>query len=189
MKKTLLLLAVLFTASQIMFGAAIEWQISGMNKPLTNYDGATAANTTVYLILADSASLSTITGLEGPNAASDFNTALAKITLASVTSNADGKKPATLNSVVSSDLLSAGTTYTFGMLYVSEATDGGYYRYVTSKRPAYDLDGDPTYKQTASLSWATMLGSTWTKGYTAVPEPASAMLALAGVAMLIRRRK
>ena len=187
MKKTLLLLAVLFTASQIMFGAAIEWQISGMNKALTNYDGATAANTTVYLILADSASLSTITGLEGPNAASDFNTALAKITLASVTSASDGKKPATLTSVVSSDLLSAGTTYTFGMLYVSEATDGGYYRYVAATKPAYDLS-DPTGKQTASLSWATMAGSTWQKGY-AVPEPASAMLALAGVAMLIRRRK
>ena len=31
-------------------------------------------------------------------------------------------------------------------------------------------------------------GSGWVK-YTAVPEPASAMLALAGVAMLIRRRK
>ena len=184
MKKTLLLLAVLFTASQIMFGAAIEWQISGMNKALTNYDGATAANTTVYLILADSSSLASITGLENE---ADFTSALSAITLSTVTSGTDGKKPATLTSVVSSDLLSAGTTYTFGMLYVSEATDGGYYRYVAATKPAYDLS-DPTGKQTASLSWATMAGSTWQKGY-AVPEPASAMLALAGVAMLIRRRK
>ena len=188
MKKTLLLLAVAFTASQLVFGASIEWYISGINKALSNYDGSVAASTSVYLVLADSASLSTITGLEGADAATSFTEALSKITLSSVTSGTDGKKPASTRSVVSSDLISAGTQYTFGMLFVSEATDGAYYKYVTNPQTAYDIS-DPTSQKTTTLSWSDMNNASWTKGYTAVPEPASAMLALAGVAMLIRRRK
>ena len=57
----------------------------------------------------------------------------------------------------------------------------------------YSIPGSAIYEPPATGTALTMkmadLGVAGTGTFTAVPEPASAMLALAGVAMLIRRRK
>ena len=58
----------------------------------------------------------------------------------------------------------------------------------TSSLDAADFAFDFASKSEVTDGDTITAGSGWVK-YTAVPEPASAMLALAGVAMLIRRRK
>ncbi len=187
--KKLLTLAALVAVSMSAYGASINWNISGINNVLDTYDGGTAANTTVYLILADAASLDTITS--STQFKTDFTTALNAITINTTASNAAGKKPAVVADIIStSELLTAGTSYTFGMIYVSEDASGnGYYALSTASGMAYTYDPeDPSAAQSVSLSWSTMNSSAWTQGY-AVPEPATAALALAGLAMLIRRRK
>ena len=190
MKRNIGLLSSLLISVGIAHGAAIDWTLSGMNSALTDYAGSAAANTTVYLVLADQSKIATITDLAD---ASAFTTALDAITVATVESNSTGKKPATTTATYESPLLTAGTSYTFGMLYTSVDSDGnGYYRLLTSASSisAYD-SSDPSSSQAVSLSWSNMGKASWTKGYTAaaVPEPSTAVLALAGLALLLKRRK
>ena len=186
MKKILTILALVSTVG-ISHGAAIDWNISGINSALSNYDGTTAASTKIYLILADTSSLATITDVADPTS---FESALSAITLTSTAAGSDGKKPAVTSTTVESSLLTSGQSYTFGMMYMSTDTEGnGYYKIVTQTKTAYDTS-DPSTSQAVGLSWATMKSSSWTKGYTAaVPEPSTAMLALAGLALLIKRRR
>ena len=188
MKKLLAVSLALVASAEVCFGAAIDWTLSGMNTALTDYAGNTAGKTTVYLVLADNKSIASITDVAGEDA---FTTALGSITVATVSSGTDGKKPATTTATFESPLLDAGTSYTFGMLYVSNDTDGnGFYRLLKSQSSvaAYD-SSDPSSSQAVSLSWSTMKSAAWTKGYTAVPEPSTVALALAGLALLLKRRK
>ena len=79
----------------------------------------------------------------------------------------------------------------FGVLYI----------YTSGEDLYYNLGSIYTYDTTSDSYNSDLQTFTWTndaiasnqdfakQGWTAVPEPASAMLALAGVAMLIRRRK
>ena len=187
--KKFITLMVLAAASISAYGASINWNISGVNNALDNYTGGAAANTTVYLVLGDAASKALLTS--STQLDTDFFSALAGITINTVTSAVDGKKPAVTADIVStSALLTAGATYTFGMLYVSQdALGNGYYAWASASGTAYNYDPeDLSGASPVSLSWATMNSSSWTQGY-AVPEPATAALALAGLAMLIRRRK
>ncbi len=77
---------------------------------------------------------------------------------------------------------------TFGIVFLSTGgAFGSDTYYVQSDVYKFDT-GSSNYNaglETLTMQPAVAKGSTW----TAVPEPASAMLALAGVAMLIRRRK
>ena len=126
MKKLIAFISVIVATVGATYAAAIDWNISGMNKVLQTYDGTTAANTAVYLVLADSTSLASIT--DATDEAS-FNTALSNIKITETQSGSDGKKPSTTSQTVESTKLTSGTNYTFGMLYVSKDTAGnGYYR-------------------------------------------------------------
>ena len=197
MKKLIAFFSVIVATVGATYAAAIDWNISGMNKVLSAYDGTTAANTAVYLVLADTTSLASITDATDEEA---FNTALANIQVGVTESGIDGKKPSTTQSTVESPKLTSGTNYTFGMLYVSKDTAGnGYYRIVTSDAAAYDTS-DPSTSQAVGLSWATMSSAAWSNGWTkptdpdpgptpGVPEPATGALALAGVALLFKRRR
>ena len=188
MKKTLALLLGFLAATSVQ-AASIDWVIAGKNQVLSEYGGTTAAKTPVYLILADSASLATITDVVGESAFSD---ALSDITIATLEAGTDGKKPAGLvqNTItVASDKLTASQQYDLAMIYVSVDTDGsGYYKMVAARGMAYD----PTVEGATggvSTDWGTMRSATWTKGYSPVPEPSTAVLALAGLALLLKRRK
>ncbi len=188
--KKMIILATLAAVSVSAYGASINWTISGINNALDEYVGGVAANTTVYLILADSTSLASITSTTQFD--TDFFTALDAITINTTASGADGKKPAVTTGIVSSsELLSAGTAYTFGMIYVSEDAQGnGYFALSTGTATAYNFDPeDASGAQDVALSWSTMNSSSWTQGYAPIPEPSTAALAIAGLAMLIRRRK
>ena len=186
--KNIITATLLFVAFSVS-AASINWQVSGIaTKTLSNYDGTTAANTPVYLILADATSLASITDVSDKDT---FTSALSLITVASGVSKADGKKwdGAGNYTAYSSPLLTAGTQYDLGMLYFSEDAKGnGFYRVVSGKGTAYD----PTVEGatgSVSLNYGTLSSASWTKGYTAVPEPSTAVLALAGLALLLKRRR
>lgn len=167
--------------------ASIDWTISGP-PPMTanDYLGNPAANATIYFIVAND--LSSITSITQFKA--DFLSNLSAITLTTAQMTETGAKPAINQQPVSSPLLTAGTPTTFGMLYFSEdAAGNGYYKIAVSGSTPY-LDGAPAYDQTEVVtSFPTMASAGWTQGYVPVPEPATAALALAGLALLIRRRK
>ena len=101
--------------------------ITGINNALDNYTGGAAANTTVYLVLGNPESKALLTS--STQLDTDFFSALAGITINTVTAGADGKKPVPNTDIVStSSLITAGQTYIFGMLYVSEdAMGNGFY--------------------------------------------------------------
>lgn len=190
MKKILATLALAAMAASVQ-AASIDWSLSGMNKVLTEYDGTTVAKyTKVYLILADNTSLAKITydtTTEKPTK-DEFDTALSTILIANVEAGEDGKKPATTKITVESDLLAAGTSYSLAAIYLSESEGSGYYRIVKTSGTAYDPSVAGS-SGSVSTSWQTLSGSSWTKGYTAVPEPSTAVLALAGLALLLKRRR
>ena len=78
---------------------------------------------------------------------------------------------------------------TFGIVFLSTGTGFGDDKTYFVQSDVYTFDTTSANydagAETFSAKPAVGKGTTW----TAVPEPASAMLALAGVAMLIRRRK
>ena len=81
----------------------------------------------------------------------------------------------------------AGDNYS---IVVYDAANSMYYTSASNSGYAYESGvDDATSIKFTSAQAGTDGSATWTPTYTAVPEPASAMLALAGVAMLIRRRK
>ena len=188
MKKFFATLALVTIASSLQ-AASIDWTVSGLNKVLTDYSGSTAAGTTVYLILADSASLASITSTESKTLTkSEFEDALDAITIATVSADNEGKKPATVKNTVASDLLTAGSTYQMAAIYLSSTAEFTYYR---SSGAVSGTAYDPAIEGASGgvgTSWATMSAATWTKA-SAVPEPSTAALALAGLALLLKRRK
>lgn len=189
MKKLMTMMAVLALAITSN-AASINWTVSGLaSKVVNDKAGSPAANETVYLILAGTSDLASITDCAD---AAKFNSALSAITLDSGTTTSEGKKPSISNKVVTNDALTANTTYTFGLLYVCEDAKGdGYYKVVTASAPAYTT-GDTANAKTLSTSFANLESASWTKAYSApapIPEPATGALALAGVALLFRRRR
>ena len=92
---------------------------------------------------------------------------------------------------VANNAVARGTDFAFMVTY-SDGTDTYFWASdvftVTDSGSNWNGTSN-TYTQNILVANAMgATGSNWTKA-TAVPEPASAMLALAGVAMLIRRRK
>ena len=188
MKKIITSFALVVAAATLQ-AASIDWSISGVNSAIADYSGATAANTTIYLILADATSLSSITydSVSNPLTESDFYSALSAITVATRTAGADGKKPTPSTGTVESPLLVAGNSYPMAMIYVSSSGADGYFRAVTATGNAYDpsIEGS---SGGVGTSWSNMRNSSWTQAYS-VPEPGIACMALLGVGMMLKRRR
>ena len=185
MKKlsTLILLVACSVTTQ---AATVKWSIGGSTTFVMNdVNDKPYASQLIYLIAADDlSSLTTATK-------SEFESALSALTIATATSAADGTKPTNVANleVTSSTLMTAGTSMKFGALIVSEDKEFGYYKILTATATPY-ADDAPDASRTANVrtAWNTISQQSWNKTY-AVPEPATAALALAGLALLIKRRR
>lgn len=93
------------------------------------------------------------------------------------------------NTPVSHDSISITSANDFFFLVVSATPDGSgspfAYKYVEGSAVGYDKDNSLAAPTQVTFSASDVQGSSW----TAVPEPATAALALLGIGMLIRRRK
>ena len=87
---------------------------------------------------------------------------------------------------VTLDAISASTANNFFLVIAATKDDGTYYKYLTGTQTGFDSTKDPPDPSTTmSFSRADVQSKTW----TAVPEPSTAALALAGLALLIKRRR
>ena len=190
MKKFLTIAAVALVAMSVQ-AAQISWGLTGQVKFNNTLVGNGGATFTLVCLdgIADWASYANDVALGATD-----GVAATKVT------NAGSMSPATLSPYifswadannVSSKEHVKGTDFAFVVSY-SDGTDTYFWASdaftVTDSGSNWDAIAQ---KYTMSANVANAMGSTgtnWTKA-TAVPEPASAMLALAGVAMLIRRRK
>ncbi len=159
--------------------ASIDWGVNlGRGGSLTNSNGDSFTGN-IYLVLSDTV-LDTST-------TEAFEASLAAATLDTI-AVAAGLPEATAQTATSS-LINNGEEYSFSVVVYDVANNAMYVGANPNSAVAYQPGvTDPNSRLVFD---AAMLAapSQWTPTSTAVPEPASAMLALAGVAMLIRRRK
>lgn len=189
MKKFLTIAAVALVAMSVQ-AAQINWGLTGQIKFNNTLVGANATLTLVCLDgVSDWATYANDVALgatEGVAATKKTNAGSTSLPTASPYGFSWGDTTDIANKTVAK-----GTDFAFVVSYTS-GTDTYFWASdvytVTDSGSNWDGIGQ---KFTMSASAANSVGTTggnWTKAVT-VPEPASAMLALAGVAMLIRRRK
>ncbi len=184
--KKLLSLAIVGILAISVQAATIPWSSAAIS-----FDGSTMKNNTSvmgYLIALDGTSLDeSYTLTEGFSALTIGAIVNSDLNGTSKAGKVAGT--ADVSNYTNGDAFAVLITYTDG--------DNTYYNLSSS---VYTLSGlDPNDISVAPTQWADFAinGATSSEkgtlkaggGWTAVPEPASAMLALAGVAMLIRRRK
>ena len=191
MKKLLTLLA-LATLAGSASAAAIDWKINmGRNGKVTDSEGNPTSGP-VYLIFADAAA-------DLADAASNgtFSDTLSSLALDSVALTSAGKWDGNDDrTATDSKRLTAGETYDFAVVVYDSANDS-YYVSATSSQQAYDENAENVVKKGITLG-VTDIGSTYSganwadtvpSGTPGVPEPATGALALAGVALLFKRRR
>ena len=191
MKK--LLTFALLAAVGVASAASIDWQYSFGTKTIKDSDGNRLTGT-AYLILADD--LADIQAAADPTDASAFLDALddAKLDSKGIT---NGKTTSQSGTATDSDL-TAGTQYDFQVV-IYDTAKKQYYVSETKTERAYDpSSSNPAYQDANKITFTGAdLGATtgsnpntneWTPA-TGVPEPATGALALAGIALLFKRRK
>jgi hypothetical protein len=179
MKKIITMMMVALVAVSAS-AASIDWQVALGRNTFKDSKGA-ALNGTIYLVLADTTFNATT--------AEEFETQLAAATLGTDTVTS-GKSSTSAVTATNNKLVAqsaGGSSYDFAIV-VYDAANSQYYMSATASQYAY-AEGVDDAKLISFTAAQAVTSATWAPTYTAVPEPASAMLALAGVAMLIRRRK
>ena len=175
-------------AALLTQAASIDWTISGTGV-VKDADNNPLSGAKLYLIsAADTRFLSA-----EYNSLDDFMSALESVTINSTYAldNAGQKPTVTKVPVSSSTLMTAGTKMTFGLL-VLDTSNGVSYRMMTAEGTPY-ADGASADAHTTLTTpigrLASNTSSPWTQANVAVPEPSTAALALAGLALLLKRRK
>ena len=202
MKKSLLATFVALSVG-VASAASVSWTISGVaSKVIKDYSGESPLVSSVYLVLSDSLAGDSFKNLETEAALTD---ALSAITVNGAYSTSDGKKPSVKDLRVDSNLLSTATTNLGLLVYSKDTAGNGYYKvYSTSTTPWTD-NTPAADRGTLSTSWASLVPASWVSAWTKptepdpgpgpgpgpgpIPEPATGALALAGVALLFKRRR
>ena len=186
------LIALLTLAAVSAQSASIDWTINGRGNA-TAYDGTTALSSKVYFILA-----SDVSSLTGNETESEFLDALSSITLDDSYSTASGGAKPTVEKVpVTSSQITGTSEQTFGMVVYSKDADGnGYYKIATAGGTGYATGASADAHTIVQTSWTDLRNASWVSAWTkpsedpsSVPEPATGALALAGVALLFKRRR
>jgi hypothetical protein len=188
MKKivTLMVLALVAVSAS---AAQIKWGTTGqLFNDQTAMTTANGYSTTAYLVYLAGGNWDIF---DVATFVADTSSALGTKTanIAGVVSPATGNYAVNVGDTIpgTTDKIIDGSS-TFGILFLSTGGKFGADQYYYQS-DVYTFDTSASQYDAATEKFtataAVSSGSTW----TAVPEPASAMLALAGVAMLIRRRK
>ena len=192
MKKisTLLCLAALSVVSA--HGASVLWALGagglktvGALDPSTGSysDGsANLSNATLYFLLGSTstADVKKAFGDKGLDVSSLEGLKL----LDTASSNAGGAKAAG-STPVSDDAISTGKN-AFSVIAVTSVDSTYFFKLLSGEQSGYDPSAVPAQpKTTMNFSANTVKGVAW----TAVPEPATAALALLGLGLMIKRRK
>ena len=192
--KKLLTLALAVSLVGAASAACIDWGATqARNTYVWDSDG-NKFNGTAYLVLADDVST-----ILAPTETETFTDLLGNYKLDSV-SISDGAYKITEKTSPNSDRLTAGTEYDFQVILVDS---NGNYKLSDTKRNAAYTSGtdDPTSVGFTDTSFGASRNApqdpaaAWTDapvyqgGTPGVPEPATGALALAGVALLFKRRR
>ena len=211
MKKTLIALLSVSLAS-VAGAANINWTLSGAASRVVNGVSATSADATtagnsssaftgtIYLLVADSASALGTDALGDNNTESAFLDKIGALKANDDYSTSDGKHPVVTSVPISSSLIKT-SSQTYGLLvYDKDSYGNGWYKIVTATGTGY-ADNSPADAQTSvATSWNNIYSGSWNKAWEkptdpdpgptpGVPEPATGALALAGVALLFKRRR
>ena len=191
MKKTLTLLAAFacLSAQALTF----SWGTGTVN---TKFDGANVANVTGYLVyLGSSADASwSITGVDGGSSVQDKAATTTPPVLAGRITGSYSQNLGT--TIGSSDTFGNGST--FGMYIVYNDGEKDWYNFSNTKYTIEGATDDRSSMTAATFSFDFSTKTELASGknasagggwYAAVPEPSTAMLALAGLALLIKRRR
>ena len=180
----LALVAVSASAAQIAWGTT--GQLFNGDTAMTKANGYSTTAYLVYLAGGTWDSFDMTAFAAAPSGVVAGKTANALGTVSSTSGNYSFAVGDTITG--STDKIVDGSS-TFGIVFLSSGTGFGDDKtyYVQSATYTFDTSSSnyDVTEETFSAKPSMAKGTTW----TAVPEPASAMLALAGVAMLIRRRK
>lgn len=181
MKKLLVL--ALCAACGLASAASIQWNMNlGRSGYIADANGDKMTGT-LYFLLTDTAN-----SLSDAVASDTFADTLSSVALGSMELTAG--KNTTVNTATSSQL-TADTTYSFSLL-VFDTVNKQYYVSSALSEVAYDETADvvtPTKVTFDTSKVGSTFAASWKSTVPAVPEPSTAALALAGLAMLLKRRK
>ena len=191
MKKLLLTATLLMGFATISHGSAILWSVDNTAIKDFTVSGDTITDSTsnlsganLYFFLGTA----TATDVESAFTGTTFDETKLSTFLESTTSNGGGGKVKGTTPVENSSI-SSSTANDFFLVISTVKDDKSYYKLVTGSAVGYETTGDPLPPTTTmQFTRASVQNTGWTAA-PAVPEPATAALALAGLALLIRRRK
>ena len=183
MKKLLVFALCMFIAGVASAGS-IQWNISLGKKGFIADSNGDAMTGTLYFLLTDTAnSLSDAVDLN------KFADTLESSKLGSMELT-DGKNTAVNTVTKSNTVLTPDTTYSFSLI-VFDTANKQFYIASAIEQKAYDEAADIVTATQVTFN-QTQVGSSYAANWSPtapVPEPSTAALALAGLALLLKRRK
>ena len=182
-KKTIIMLSVIAFAV-VTQAASVDWKLNVANQ------GATWKGAGAYVMAFNGSDFDSVITLLTVTGSEDMSADLSTYALTGngSTQFAVGNNRGTATTSASSSTGVTGDTMFWVVFASGNAVDGSSIFWTAATDiTAYDYEAGS--QSPGTYTFTAVPNSGTVAKYTAVPEPASAMLALAGVAMLIRRRK
>lgn len=187
MKKLLATFAVVMAVSAL-HAASIDWSVNLNTQVMKDYLGTANYSSTVYFIYA-----ADLTGLYNPEQTKEqFLANLGSITLNDeYSANSDGKIPGISKITVTDSRLKRPTIEdptkppVAIFIFAEDAVGNGFGKNLTVPCTPYNPEDGTSEVKT---SWLGLKNADWSQVYS-VPEPATGALALAGLALIFRRKR